>query len=109
MPISARNKLRGTIEEIVVGNVMAHVVMRVGDNLIESAITRRSAEEIETQEGRHRNRNHQSNRGDDSEGLTNPLPTFRVAGIRMGTELTGSRCDSLRENESQRSDTRPQL
>jgi len=39
MPISARNKLRGTVEEIVLGNVMAHVVMRVGDNLIESAIT----------------------------------------------------------------------
>jgi molybdopterin-binding protein len=39
MPISARNKLRGTIEEILLGDVMAHVVVRVGDNLIESAIT----------------------------------------------------------------------
>jgi molybdopterin-binding protein len=46
MPISARNKLRGTIEEIILGNVMAHVVVRVGDNIIESAITRRSAEEL---------------------------------------------------------------
>ena len=46
MPISARNKLRGKIEEIQLGDVMAHVVVRVGDNLIESAITRRSADEL---------------------------------------------------------------
>ena len=32
MPISARNKLRGTIEEIQFGDIMAHVVVRVGDN-----------------------------------------------------------------------------
>jgi len=46
MTLSARNKLRGQIEEIVLGDVMAHVVVRVGDNLIESVITRRSAEEL---------------------------------------------------------------
>ena len=46
MPISARNKLRGTVEEVVLGTVMAHVVVRVGENIIESAITRRSAEEL---------------------------------------------------------------
>ena len=46
MPISARNKLRGKIEEIQLGDIMAHVVVRVGDNLIESAITRRSADEL---------------------------------------------------------------
>jgi molybdopterin-binding protein len=46
MPISARNKLRGKIDEIQLGDVMAHVVVRVGDNLIESAITRRSADEL---------------------------------------------------------------
>ena len=51
MPISARNKLKGTVEEVVLGNVMAHVVMRVGDNLIESAITRRSAEELKLKKG----------------------------------------------------------
>ena len=51
MPISARNKLRGTVEEIVLGNVMAHVVVRVGDNLIESAITRRSADELKLKKG----------------------------------------------------------
>jgi len=42
MPISARNKLRGRIEEVQRGDVMAHVVVRVGYNLIESVITRRS-------------------------------------------------------------------
>src|ERR1700729_1369171 len=49
--ISARNKLRGTIEEIQLGDVMAHVVVRVGDNLIESAITRRSADELKLKKG----------------------------------------------------------
>jgi molybdopterin-binding protein len=51
MPISARNKLRGTIEEIQLGDVMAHVVVRVGDNLIESVITRRSADELKLRKG----------------------------------------------------------
>jgi molybdopterin-binding protein len=51
MPISARNKLRGKIEEIQMGDVMAHVVVRVGDNLIESAITRRCADELKLKKG----------------------------------------------------------
>ena len=33
------------------GDVMAHVDVRVGDNLIESAITRRSADELKLQKG----------------------------------------------------------
>jgi len=51
MPISARNKLPGKIEEIQLGDVMAHVVVRVGDNFIESAITRRSADELKLKKG----------------------------------------------------------
>jgi molybdopterin-binding protein len=51
MPISARNKLRGTIEEIQLGDVMAHVVVRAGDSLIESVITRRSADELKLKKG----------------------------------------------------------
>jgi molybdopterin-binding protein len=51
MPISARNRLRGKVEEVVLGTVMAHVVVRVGENLIESAITRRSADELQLKEG----------------------------------------------------------
>jgi molybdopterin-binding protein len=46
MTLSARNQLDGTIEELQLGGVMAHVVVRVGDNLIESVITRRSAEQM---------------------------------------------------------------
>jgi len=51
MTLSARNKLRGQIQEIVLGDIMAHVVVRVGDNLIESVITRRSAEELNLKKG----------------------------------------------------------
>ena len=51
MSISARNKLRGTIDEVQLGDVMAHVVVRVGDNLIESAITRHGADELKLKKG----------------------------------------------------------
>lgn len=46
MTLSARNQLFGTVQEIQLGGVMAHVAVRVGENLIESVITRRSAEEM---------------------------------------------------------------
>jgi molybdopterin-binding protein len=51
MPLSARNQLAGVIEEIQVGDIMAHVVVKVGDNLIESVITRNSAEELGLKKG----------------------------------------------------------
>jgi molybdopterin-binding protein len=51
MPSSARNKWTGKIEKIQLGDVMAHVVVRVGDNLIESVITRRSADELKLKKG----------------------------------------------------------
>ncbi len=44
--ISARNQLRGTVEEVVLGTVTAKVSVRVGENLIESVITRQSVEEM---------------------------------------------------------------
>ena len=46
MPLSARNQLPGKIEELRLGNVMAHVAVRVGDQLVESVITKTSAEEL---------------------------------------------------------------
>jgi molybdopterin-binding protein len=46
MKLSARNHLVGKVEEVKLGNVMAHVVVRVGENIIDSVITRRSAEEM---------------------------------------------------------------
>jgi len=51
MPISARNQLRGKVDEVVLGTVVAHVTVRVGENLIESVITRRSAEELKLKMG----------------------------------------------------------
>ena len=51
MTLSARNKLVGKVTEIEFGGVVAHVVMRVGDNVIESVITKRSAEEMKLKVG----------------------------------------------------------
>jgi molybdopterin-binding protein len=51
MTLSARNKLEGKIIEMDFGGVMAHVVVRVGKNVIESVITKRSAEEMKLKVG----------------------------------------------------------
>lgn len=51
MTLSARNQLVGKVEEIKLGNVMAHVVVKVGENVIDSVITRRSAEELNLKVG----------------------------------------------------------
>ncbi len=51
MALSARNQLRGIVEDIQVGSIMAHVVVKVGDNLIESVITRTSVEELALKKG----------------------------------------------------------
>jgi len=51
MTLSARNQLSGTIQDIQIGDIMAHVVVKVGDNLIESVITRNSAEELHLKKG----------------------------------------------------------
>ena len=44
--ISARNQLRGTVEEVALGTITAKVTVRVGENLVESVITRESVEEM---------------------------------------------------------------
>ena len=49
--LSARNKLEGKIVEIEYGGVMAHVTVQVGKNVIESVITKRSAEEMKLKVG----------------------------------------------------------
>ena len=51
MTLSARNRLEGEVVEIEFGGVMAHVVIRAGKNLIESVITKRSAEEMKLKVG----------------------------------------------------------
>ena len=51
MALSARNHLKGTIDEIQWGDVLVHVTVSVGDHVIESVITRRSAEEMGLKKG----------------------------------------------------------
>jgi len=51
MPVSARNQLKGEITDIVLGTVMAHITIQVGENVIESVITRRSADELGLKKG----------------------------------------------------------
>jgi molybdopterin-binding protein len=51
MTLSARNRLEGKITELDFGGVMAHVVVRVGENVIESVITKRSADEMSLKVG----------------------------------------------------------
>jgi molybdopterin-binding protein len=51
MPISARNQLEGKVVEVTMGDIMAHVVVKIGKNQIESVITRRSAEQLGLKKG----------------------------------------------------------
>ena len=51
MGISARNQLKGKVIEVILGDVMAHVTIRVGQNLIDSIITRKSADEMKLKKG----------------------------------------------------------
>ena len=51
MAISARNQLKGKITDIVKGDVMAEVTIRVGQNIIDAVITRRSADELKLKKG----------------------------------------------------------
>ena len=51
MPISARSQLQGKIEAIQNGEILSHIVVRVGDNLIESVITRTSADAMKLKMG----------------------------------------------------------
>ena len=51
MPLSARNQLPGIVEEVQVGAIMAHVVVKIGKNQVESVITRRSAKQLGLKKG----------------------------------------------------------
>jgi len=51
MRLSARNRLIGKITEIHLGDIMALVVVQVGEHLVESVITRRSADEMKLKVG----------------------------------------------------------
>jgi molybdopterin-binding protein len=51
MALSARNHLKGEITEVLIGTVTALITLTVGDNVVESVITRRSAEELGLKKG----------------------------------------------------------
>ena len=51
MALSARNQLPGVIQEVRLGEIMAHVVVKVGKSIVESVITRTSAEELGLKKG----------------------------------------------------------
>ena len=51
MGISARNQLKGKISDVLLGDVMAHITVQVGESLIESVITRKSADELKLKKG----------------------------------------------------------
>jgi molybdopterin-binding protein len=51
MPLSARNKLPGVVEAVQLGNIMARVVVKVGENVVESVITRASVEDLDLKKG----------------------------------------------------------
>jgi molybdopterin-binding protein len=51
MALSARNQLRGQVKDVKLGDVMAHITVQVGENEIESVITRLSADEMKLKAG----------------------------------------------------------
>ena len=51
MSISARNQLRGIVTDVILGDVMAHITVKVGQDVIESVITKRSAEDLKLKKG----------------------------------------------------------
>jgi molybdopterin-binding protein len=51
MPLSARNQLEGKVASVKLGDIMAHVVVKIGKSHIDSVITRRSAEDLKLKKG----------------------------------------------------------
>ena len=51
MPLSARNHLKGEVQDVLLGTVTALITVKVGGDMIESVITRRSVEELGLKKG----------------------------------------------------------
>jgi molybdopterin-binding protein len=51
MTLSARNHLKGIVDEVQMGDVLAYITVRIANSVIESVITRRSAEELGLKKG----------------------------------------------------------
>ncbi len=46
MDVSARNKLSGTIKDVKLGQVMAEITLKIGENEVVTVVTRTSAERL---------------------------------------------------------------
>jgi molybdopterin-binding protein len=51
MELSARNQIPGVVEQVHLGEIMARIVVKVGDSIVESVITRQSAEDLRLAKG----------------------------------------------------------
>lgn len=51
LEISGRNKLKGKVVEVQLGDIMALITVQIGDNLVDSVITRKSAEQLQLKTG----------------------------------------------------------
>jgi molybdopterin-binding protein len=51
MPLSARNQIEGKVVALTLDTVMAHVDIKIGKNIIESVITRRSVDQLGLKKG----------------------------------------------------------
>jgi molybdopterin-binding protein len=51
MSLSARNHLKGEVTEVLLGTVTALITVKVGNDMVESVITRHSAEEMKLKKG----------------------------------------------------------
>jgi len=51
MTLSARNHLKGIVDEVQMGDVLAYITVCMGGSVIESVITRRSVEELGLKKG----------------------------------------------------------
>lgn len=49
--ISGRNKLKGKVLEVQLGDIMALVSVQVGEHIVDSVITRKSAEQLNLKKG----------------------------------------------------------
>ncbi|WP_292460827.1 molybdopterin-binding protein [Methanothermococcus sp.] len=51
MKVSVRNKLKGTVEDIKVGQVMAEVFIKIGDQIVVSVITKDALDDLDIKVG----------------------------------------------------------
>ena len=49
--VHPRNQLEEKVKEVTLGDIMAHVVVKIGKSRIDSVITRRSAEDLKLKKG----------------------------------------------------------